>query len=156
MKKRSSHEILTELLIGINEMIIKSENYKRIKINLLYGIFLENNKFIVCVEEKTEQSQCPVLLEFFTNDCLGHGHIVENEIICNWRNGGKIYLDGTIPSQEGFCVPIANLLNKFSTHKSLNGKDIANLYLNINKYIRQNPDFTIQLFNSEIEKNKMI
>lgn len=154
MRKRSSGAILYDLLITLNQSFNESEKDNIIDVNSMYGIFLDNNKFIVCKEDYFYHSKHPDLFEFFTHERVGHGHIGHSEIICNWRKGGKIYLDGVNQFQMGFCVPLTELLIKFPKNGVTTEKDLAYIYLNVNKYIRENPDFVEQLFSSKNEKTR--
>ena len=58
MEKECNSIILRELLIAMDKMFSGSKMNNTIKLNLMYGIFLENNKFIICKEDKSDYCDC--------------------------------------------------------------------------------------------------
>ena len=97
-------------------------------------------------------NEYPNLFEFFTDEYFMHAHEKNNKEICSWRKGGKVYLDCIENLEMVFCVPIIDLLDKFTVNKVTTEKEVLNVYKNVNKYLKENPEFIQQLFDSETEK----
>lgn len=149
MKKRSSGAILYDLLTTFDKFLDNAIN-----LDLMYGVFLlKSNHFIICRENNLGISEYPNLREFFTGELVAHG--LQKKEKCPWRQCEEFILNATENLETGFSISITELLSKFSLLTKIeNEKDLAYLYLNVNKYIKENPDFINELM--ENEKNKMI
>ena len=149
MKKRSSGAMLYDLLTTFDEFLDDAIN-----LDLMYGVFLlKSNHFMICKEKNLYISEYSKLREFFTGELVAHG--LQKKEKCPWRQCGKFTLNATKNLETGFSISITKLLSKFSLLTKIeNEKDLAYLYLNVNKYIKENPNFIDELI--ENEKNKMI
>lgn len=147
-------QLISELKNVVSDKM-NNEN-EMVNINNLYGIFIEaddnEQKFIVCKEEKYSYSEGPHLSEFFTNEYIDRYEVRINEIVCPWHNAGRHYFLHFL--KMGFCLPIVNLLGKHCIDGKVSKKELSDFYRIVNEYIKENPNFIDELI--ENEKNKMI
>lgn len=149
MKKNNNSKVIEELIIALDKMNDKDNVFD---INSMYGIFLsKNNEFIICKEDRKKicSNEHFNLNEFFTDENIEYSEVGLEGISYPWRSG-KFY--SRILVTMAYAVPVEELLDKFFVDKVVTEKDIACLYVNVNKYIKKNPNFIKQLFNEENKK----
>lgn len=141
----NNNDILKKLIDGIEK---SKEEKEIIDIDLMYGIFLGNNEFIVCKEEKSGYRNEVCLQEFFTKETVAFNEFILAKTVYPWHEVGTHYFYNL--SKVGYTVPLKDLLSK----REVSEIEVLNLYKNINKYIKKHPNFIGKLFNSEKEKVK--
>ena len=142
-----NNTVLEKMIVDLDKMAATNN---KVDINSMYGIFLPNNdRFIVCKEDKFHADDYFYLKEFFTNEFIAFNEVGISGIIYPWRRGRHYSLKFLTMA---YGVPIVDLLGKFSVNEAVTEKDIACLYANVNKYINENPNFIKQLFDEEKEK----
>lgn len=142
-----NNTVLENLINALDGMNSKND---KVDINSMYGVFLsENDRFIVCKEDKFRPDDDFYLKEFFTNMPIDFGEVILSKISYPWRKGTYYSFKFL---KMAYSVPIVELLGKFSVSEVVTEKDIACLYANVNKYINENPNFIKQLFDEEKEK----
>ena len=136
-----------DILKKLTDRIEQSKEEKEIiDIDLMYGIFLANNEFIICEEQKSGYRNEVCLQEFFTKETVAFNEFILAKTIYPWQEVGTHYFYNL--SKVGYSVPLKDLLGKVEITET----DILNLYKNVNKYIKKHPNFIGKLFNSEEEK----
>ncbi len=147
-------ELISELKSVISNKI-NNEN-EMVTINNLYGIFIEaddnEQKFIICKEEKFSHSDGPYLSEFFTGEYVDRYEVRFSEIVCPWHKAGRHYFLHFL--KMVFCLPLVSLLGECCIDGKVSKKELSNLYCIVNEYIKENPNFIDKLM--ENEKHKMI
>lgn len=149
MEKNNTGKILKDLIIALDENMGEFEN-DTIEVKKMYGVFLKNNKFIICKEKQTSNNDDFNLVEFFTDDFIEFNEVRFGEKIYPWRKRGSHFSFRV--NELIFVVPLKELLGKFSVKEVVSEKDVANLYTNVNKYVKENPYFVKQLFDDENKK----
>ena len=134
---------------------INNEN-EMLNISNLYGIFIEGDaqeqKFIICKEEKYSYSEAPHLSEFFTGEYIDNHEVRFNEVVCQWHKPGRHYSLHFLKMY--FCLPLVSLLGECCVDGKVSKKELLDLYCVVNEYIKENSNFIDELI--ENEKNKML
>lgn len=142
----NNNEVLKKLITSLQ----KTEE-EIIDVDLLYGIFFKNNKFIICKEKESEYSDEIDLQEFFTKEIIEFQECRLGRIVYPWHERIHFFF---MSNALGYCVPVRELLGKLPNDALVSGTDISNLYMNVNNYIKNNPNFIEDLFNAEKEKTR--
>ena len=143
----NNNEVLKKLIKSLE----KTEE-EIIDVDILYGIFFKNNKFIICKEKISEYRGEIDLQEFFTKENVEFQECILGKIFYPWQKVGIHFF--FMSNDLGYCVPVRDLLGKLPKDAQVSGTEISNLYKNVNKYIKNNPNFIEDLFNAEKEKTR--
>ena len=142
----NNNEVLKRLITSLE----KTEE-EIIDVDILYGIFFKNNKFIICKEKVSEYRDEIDLQEFFTKETIEFQECRLGRIFYPWQEKIHFFF---MSNTLGYCVPVRDLLGKLPSDAQVSGTDISNLYKNVNKYIKKHPNFIEDLFNAEKEKTR--
>lgn len=144
---KNNNEVLKKLIKSLE----KPEE-EMVDVDILYGIFLKKNKFIICKEKISEYKGEIFLQEFFTKEAIEYHECRLGRIFYPWQKTGLEYFIKFL--EQCYVVPVRDLMGNLPIDAKVSGTDISNLYRNVNNYIEEHPNFIEDLFNAEKEKTR--
>ena len=123
-----------------------------VRVDNLYGLFLNNNTFIIAQENSKKLKYCTTytLENFFTETLIAY-EVVEDKTKFNvpWKNSGIFIANVDL---HAIAFPIEKFLNRHIEKGVTTKRNITALFDATNEYIKEHPNFVDSLFVETIRK----
>ena len=123
-----------------------------VRVHNLYGIFLNNNTFVIAKENSKKLEYCTTytLENFFTERLIAYevnDHM--SELSVSWKNKAIFIANLDL---QAIAFPIETFLAKHIEKGVTTKRNINVLFNTTNKYIKENPNFVDSIFIETIRK----
>ena len=136
-----------------NQNIKGKLNYldELVRVDNLYGIFLNNNTFVIAKEisKKLEYCTTYTLENFFTERLIAYGVVEDKSEHASWKNN-RIFVANI--DLQAIAFPVETFLSEHIENGVTTKRNITTLFDTTNEYIKDHPNFVDSLFIETIRK----